>query len=268
MCDNFIIFFYAEVGNVVSCFAFVPPCFMNGDVSLFLLFCLQVWLSDLFTYLWQFNKAKLTHQLLDISSFLSSLIFLPRSNLKVAIILFALLGTADNLQFRIWYFSFLKVLMFIKSSCLLSLSQLLYLYLFELIIYVFTLILIIWWYDILLTFLFGWFDLYQNPYVLCRLFKKNDESLEGSNEEVEQIASTPTTASFSPEEIQSDPSLVPVSSSLATEDDKHLPVIPEQSEEAISNIINPVDCHSDGGDAHDAKIQIIEPPAQVRLTEF
>ncbi|MCI30508.1 NAC domain protein, partial [Trifolium medium] len=46
----------------------------------------------------------------------------------------------------------------------------------------------------------------QNPYVLCRLFKKNDESLEVSNcGEVEQATSAPLTANYSPEEIQSDP---------------------------------------------------------------
>ncbi|KAJ1431771.1 NAC domain [Sesbania bispinosa] len=100
----------------------------------------------------------------------------------------------------------------------------------------------------------------QNPYVLCRLFKKNDETLEGSNcDEVDQTTSTPTTANYSPEEILSDPTLVPVSSSQATEDDKQLAVINENSEEAISNIITPADCHSDGCDAHDARNQIVEP---------
>ncbi|XP_061339179.1 NAC domain-containing protein 62-like [Gastrolobium bilobum] len=103
----------------------------------------------------------------------------------------------------------------------------------------------------------------QNPYVLCRLFKKQDESLEASNcDEVEQTASTPTTANNSPEEIQSDPTLVPVSSSQATEDDKHLVVIAENSEEAISNVITPVDCHSNGCDAYDALNQIVQPAAE------
>lgn len=81
---------------------------------------------------------------------------------------------------------------------------------------------------------------------------------------MEQTASTPTTANYSPEEIQSDPTLVPVSSSQATEDDKHLAVIPENSEEAISNIITPVDCLSDGCDARDAQNQIVEPSFEVR----
>ncbi|CAJ1970591.1 unnamed protein product [Sphenostylis stenocarpa] len=104
----------------------------------------------------------------------------------------------------------------------------------------------------------------QNPYVLCRLFKKHDESLEGSNgEDVERTASTPMTANYSPDEIQSDSALVPASSSQVTEDDsKPLAAIPENSEEAISNIITPVDCHSDGCDAPEGQNQIVEPAAE------
>ncbi|CAI8585736.1 unnamed protein product [Vicia faba] len=102
----------------------------------------------------------------------------------------------------------------------------------------------------------------QNPYVLCRLFKKQDESLNNSNCcEVEQTASTPMTANYSPEEIQSDLNLVPVTSSPATEDDKHLPDIPENSEEVISNVITPSDCYSDACNAADALYQIVEVPA-------
>ncbi|RZB69740.1 protein NTM1-like 9 [Glycine soja] len=103
----------------------------------------------------------------------------------------------------------------------------------------------------------------QNPYVLCRLFKKQDESLEASNgDDVERTASTPTTANYSPDEIQSDSALVPASSSQVTEDDKPLPVISENSEEAISNIITPGDIHSDECDAPDAQYQIVEPVAE------
>lgn len=69
------------------------------------------------------------------------------------------------------------------------------------------------------------------------------------------------TANYSPEEIQSDPNLVPVTSSQATEDDKHLPDIPENSEEAISNVITPSDCYSDACNAADAQYQIVEVPA-------
>ncbi|XP_027369168.1 NAC domain-containing protein 62-like isoform X2 [Abrus precatorius] len=102
----------------------------------------------------------------------------------------------------------------------------------------------------------------QNPYVLCRLFKKQDESLEVSNgDEVERIASTPMTANYSPEEIQSDSALVPVSSSQVT-DDKPLAVITENSEEAVSNMIIPVDCHSDGCDVYDAQYQLVESVAE------
>ncbi|XP_061364043.1 protein NTM1-like 9 [Gastrolobium bilobum] len=103
----------------------------------------------------------------------------------------------------------------------------------------------------------------QNAYVLCRLFKKQDESLEVSNcDEVEQTASNPLAAKDSPEEIQSDPALVAVSPSQITDDDKHLAVIPEISDETISNIITPVDCHSDGCDAYDAQNQIVDPAAE------
>jgi hypothetical protein len=94
------------------------------------------------------------------------------------------------------------------------------------------------------------------------LFKKLDESLESSNcGEVEQTASNPTPADYSPEDIQSDLNMVPVSSSPATEDDRHLAAIPENSEEAISNVITPADCYSDACNASDAQCQVVEVPA-------
>lgn len=76
----------------------------------------------------------------------------------------------------------------------------------------------------------------QSAYVLCRLFKKQDETLEGSNcEENDRTKSTPTTANnYSPEEIHPEVFPTVASPSLATEDDKN-------SEEATSNIITPVD---------------------------
>ncbi|CAJ2652383.1 unnamed protein product [Trifolium pratense] len=102
----------------------------------------------------------------------------------------------------------------------------------------------------------------QNPYVICRLFKKLDESLESSNcGEVEQTTSNPTSAEYSPEDIQSDLNMVPVSSSPATEDYRHLAAIPENSEEAISNVITLADCYSDACNASDAQYQIVEVPA-------
>nr|AFK41148.1 unknown [Medicago truncatula] len=102
----------------------------------------------------------------------------------------------------------------------------------------------------------------QNPYVLCRLFKKQDESLASSNcGEAEQTTSTPTTANYSPEEIQSDLNLVPLSSSLATEDERHLAAIPENSEEAMSHVITTADCYSDACNASDAQHQSLEVPA-------
>nr|QSD99871.1 NAC family transcription factor [Melilotus albus] len=103
----------------------------------------------------------------------------------------------------------------------------------------------------------------QNPYVICRLFKKQDESLESSNcgEVEQQTTSTPTTANYSPEEIQSDLNLVPVSSSPVTEDDRSLAAIPENSEEAVSHVITPADCYSDAFNASDVQHQSVEVPA-------
>nr|QSD99907.1 NAC family transcription factor [Melilotus albus] len=58
----------------------------------------------------------------------------------------------------------------------------------------------------------------QNPYVLCRLFKKNDKSLEVSNcGEVEQTNSAPMASNCSPEETQSGPAPITVSTSQVTE---------------------------------------------------
>ncbi|KAK7353465.1 hypothetical protein VNO80_18912 [Phaseolus coccineus] len=103
----------------------------------------------------------------------------------------------------------------------------------------------------------------QNAYVLCRLFKKHDESLEVSHcDEAEQTASTPIAANYSTEEIQSGLAVVAVSPSLVTEDDKHQAIIPTHSEEAISNVITPVDCHSDGYDVSDGQNKYVAPTAE------
>ncbi|GAU25748.1 hypothetical protein TSUD_216800 [Trifolium subterraneum] len=95
-----------------------------------------------------------------------------------------------------------------------------------------------------------------------RKYPNGNESLESSNcGEVEQTTSNPASADYSPEDIQSDLNMVPISSSPATEDDRHLAAIPENSEEAISNVITPADCYSDACDASDAQYQIVEVPA-------
>ncbi|CAI8598646.1 unnamed protein product [Vicia faba] len=97
----------------------------------------------------------------------------------------------------------------------------------------------------------------QSPYVLCRLFKKNDESVEASNcGEVEQTNSAPMAANYSPEEIQSTPAPITASTSQVTEEEKQLAVIPDISEETISKAITLVDCPSDGYYAHDVQKQI------------
>ncbi|KAL2339529.1 hypothetical protein Fmac_007469 [Flemingia macrophylla] len=93
----------------------------------------------------------------------------------------------------------------------------------------------------------------QSAYVLCRLFKKQDESIEVSPfEEAEQTASTPVPVNYSA-----------VSPSQVAEDDKNRVVIPVNSEEAISNIVTPVDFHSDGHDACDAQNPIVATAAEV-----
>ena len=81
---------------------------------------------------------------------------------------------------------------------------------------------------------------------------------------MEPTDSAPMAANYSPEEIQSDQALVAVSSSQVT-DDNNQAVIPENSEETISNVITSADYHSDGYDACDAQNQIIELPAEVRF---
>ncbi|KAI9097941.1 hypothetical protein K1719_023650 [Acacia pycnantha] len=81
----------------------------------------------------------------------------------------------------------------------------------------------------------------QSAYVLCRLFKKQDETLEGSNcDGNDRTRSTPTTANYSPEEIQSDVVPMAASSSLVTEDDKNRAVpfsTSENSEEATEKTL-------------------------------
>ncbi|KAK7282481.1 hypothetical protein RIF29_11297 [Crotalaria pallida] len=108
----------------------------------------------------------------------------------------------------------------------------------------------------------------QNAYVLCRLFKKQDESLEISQcDEVEQTTSAPITAKSSPEEIQSAPAVVAGSPSQVTYD-KHQAIVPANSEEAISNVISSGDYHSDGYDVNDGKNKTEEPAAMDDLFNF
>jgi hypothetical protein len=79
------------------------------------------------------------------------------------------------------------------------------------------------------------FDSYQKPYVLCRLFKKNDDSLEVSNcgcGEVEQTTSAPLAANYSSEDIQSVPAPVIASTPQVMEEDVQLAVVPDVSGEA------------------------------------
>ncbi|CAL0305372.1 unnamed protein product [Lupinus luteus] len=97
----------------------------------------------------------------------------------------------------------------------------------------------------------------QNAYVLCRLFKKQDESLENSNSDgVEQTTSVPVVANSSPEEIQSSLDVV-AGSTLKVTDDKHQ-AVPESSEGTISNVIN----YGDIYDTSDWQNQTLELTAK------
>ncbi|KAI4338060.1 hypothetical protein L6164_016414 [Bauhinia variegata] len=102
----------------------------------------------------------------------------------------------------------------------------------------------------------------QNAFVLCRLFRKQDETLEGSNcDEVEQTVLTPIAAKNSPEDLATIAVSPP---SQVTEDRKHhgvLSSITENSEEATSNVITPTDCQSDGCDADYAQHPMTQPIA-------
>ncbi|CAL0319584.1 unnamed protein product [Lupinus luteus] len=102
----------------------------------------------------------------------------------------------------------------------------------------------------------------QNAYVLCRLFKKQDESLEILKcNKVEQTNSAPTVPNFSPEEMQLAPAVASGSLSQVT-DDKHQAVVPESSEGTISNVRNSADSHSGGYEAYDRQIQTPELAAK------
>ncbi|KAE9604075.1 putative transcription factor NAM family [Lupinus albus] len=98
----------------------------------------------------------------------------------------------------------------------------------------------------------------QNAYVLCRLFKKQDESLENSNsDEVEQTTSPSTVANSSPEEIQQPLAVVTGSALQVITDDKHQ-AVPESSEGTISNVIN----YNDRYDTYDGQNQTLKPAAK------
>ncbi|OIV96906.1 hypothetical protein TanjilG_00488 [Lupinus angustifolius] len=102
----------------------------------------------------------------------------------------------------------------------------------------------------------------QNAYVLCRLFKKQDESLEIANcNEVGQTTSAPKVANSSPEGMQLAPAVASGSLSQIT-DDKHQAVVPESSEGTISNVRNSGDSHNGGYEAYDRQIQTPELAAK------
>ena len=63
----------------------------------------------------------------------------------------------------------------------------------------------------------------QSPFVLCRLFKKQDETIEDSNvDEAEPTASSSIAVVSSPQDVQSDLAPVPTSPSFERQDEKPL----------------------------------------------
>ncbi|XP_041014799.1 NAC domain-containing protein 62-like [Juglans microcarpa x Juglans regia] len=88
----------------------------------------------------------------------------------------------------------------------------------------------------------------QSAYVLCRLFKKLDERLEGSNgDEAEPAVSTPTAAKSSPADTQSEIA----SPSVGGQVENHPAIIDccpaENSDATTSDTIPPINCNSNNG---------------------
>ncbi|KAF5442629.1 hypothetical protein F2P56_035269 [Juglans regia] len=88
----------------------------------------------------------------------------------------------------------------------------------------------------------------QSAFVLCRLFKKLDERLEGSNgDEAEPAVSTPTAAKSSPADTQSEIA----SPSVGGEVENHPAIIDcspaENSDATTSDTVPPINCKSNNG---------------------
>lgn len=103
----------------------------------------------------------------------------------------------------------------------------------------------------------------QNPFVLCRLFKKQDETIDDSNfAEVEPAVSSSTAAISSPQDTQSDHALGPTSPSFERLDEKPTKVectIADYSNGMEPDTLQPVECPSNTYNGYDAEDQLNVP---------
>ncbi|BFG23622.1 hypothetical protein CerSpe_098960 [Prunus speciosa] len=103
----------------------------------------------------------------------------------------------------------------------------------------------------------------QNPFVLCRLFKKQDDTIEDSNfAEVEPTVSSSTAAISSPQDMQSDHALGPTSPSFERLDEKPTKVectIADCSNGMEPDTLQPIECPSNSYNGYDAEDQLSVP---------
>lgn len=102
----------------------------------------------------------------------------------------------------------------------------------------------------------------QSAFVLCRLFKKQDESIEGSNgNEAEPVVSSSTTAKCSLEDTESEVAMDPASPSLGGQAENHAASIDycpdKRSNGAISDTVIPVNHNSS---SYGAERNVVESP--------
>ncbi|KAG6714419.1 hypothetical protein I3842_05G201600 [Carya illinoinensis] len=110
----------------------------------------------------------------------------------------------------------------------------------------------------------------QSAFVLCRLFKKQDESIEGSNgNEAEPVVSSSTTAKCSLEDTESEVAMDPASPSLGGQAENHAASIDycpdKRSNGAISDTVIPVNHNSS---SYGAERNVVESPVSELLECF
>ncbi|PON71937.1 NAC domain containing protein [Parasponia andersonii] len=102
----------------------------------------------------------------------------------------------------------------------------------------------------------------QSPFVLCRLFKKQDETVEGSNCEEAELTELSPNTKFSPEETQSELALPPEPLPSGEQAEKLSTrvecTMAETSEETISVAVATIGFPSNSCNAYDAEDQVKE----------